>query len=142
MVPFNKPHRFKVVKIRSGEVEVKLPFTRSNMNHINGLHACALATLSEYTTGLTLLTSLNSKEYRIIMQRMEMEYHYQGKTDAVAHYQITDEWLTNSIYEPLKSDAAVVVPCKIDISDTGQNKLATGTIYWQVKSWSQVKTKL
>ena len=141
MIPFNKPHRFKVLKIRSGMVEVKLPFTRSNMNHISGLHACALATLAEFTTGLTLLTSLDAKEYRIIMQKMEMNYLYQGKTDAIARYEVNDKWLNDNIINPAKDGAPVVVSCEVDILDIQQNKLAEGTIYWQIKSWTDVRTK-
>ncbi len=73
-VPFNKPHRFRIQKIEKGKVEIKLPFIRKNQNHIKGLHACSMATLAEYSTGLTLLSCLDPKKYRLIMQKIEMEY--------------------------------------------------------------------
>jgi acyl-coenzyme A thioesterase PaaI-like protein len=142
MIPFNKPHGFRITQITGDSVTVLLPYTKSNFNHIKGLHACALATVSEYATGFLLITRLNPKQYRIIMQRLEMEYHYQGKTDATAQFTISDEWIRAHIYTPLASADAVVVPCEITIRDTNNNLLTTGKIYWQIKEWRKVKTQV
>ncbi|MCK5104546.1 MAG: DUF4442 domain-containing protein, partial [Cyclobacteriaceae bacterium] len=49
MVPFNKPHGFKVVEIGDYHLKTMVPYKKSNFNHIKGIHACALATLSEFT---------------------------------------------------------------------------------------------
>lgn len=76
------------------------------------------------------------------MQRLEMNYHYQGKMDAFAEFKISEEWLSQQIYEPLKSTEAVVVPCEIKIHDKQGNHLTTGVVYWQIKAWSKVKTKV
>ncbi|MCK5368211.1 MAG: DUF4442 domain-containing protein, partial [Cyclobacteriaceae bacterium] len=78
MVPFNKPHGFKVVEIGDYHLKTMVPYKKSNFNHIKGIHACALATLSEFTTGFLLLTSLDPKKYRLIMQNLSMDYHYQA----------------------------------------------------------------
>ena len=51
MVPFNKPHKFKVLDLSNHEVTMFIPYRRSNFNHIKGLHATAVATVSEFTTG-------------------------------------------------------------------------------------------
>ena len=51
-VPFNSPHKFLITAIDAGNVSIKLPYIRKNKNHINGIHACALATVCEYATGL------------------------------------------------------------------------------------------
>jgi len=71
MIPFNKPHGFKVLQISDQEVRTFIPYKRKNFNHIRGLHATALATLSEFTTGLLLLNVLGSKNFRIIL-RMQL----------------------------------------------------------------------
>ena len=55
LIPFNKPHGFKVLAISDHEVTTLIPYKKKNFNHIRGLHATALATLSEFTTGLMLL---------------------------------------------------------------------------------------
>ena len=141
MIPFNGPHSFRIVSIEKGSIKVKLPFKKRNQNHIRGLHACALATLAEYSTGLTLVSCLDPGAYRIIMQKIQMEYYYQGKTDAIASFSITDEWLKENILDIVESGSPVIVPCIIDIYDIDNNKLATGNIFWQIKSWKYVKTK-
>lgn len=142
MIPFNKPHGFKILEITDDRLKTFVPYKKRNFNHIRGIHACALATLSEFTTGFLMISRLDMKKYRIIMQRMEMDYHYQAKMDAVGVFQITDEWMEKEIYEPLKSKEAIVVPCEIKIEDIDGNHLTTGKVFWQVKSWDKVKTKV
>lgn len=141
MIPFNKPHGFKVEEISDCAIRTSLPFKRRNFNHIKGLHACALATLSEFTTGFLMVSRLDPKKYRIILKTLEMDYHYQGKMKAYGTFEITDEWLQEKIYKPLEADEATVVVCEIKIHDADGNHLTTGKVHWQVKSWSKVKTK-
>lgn len=142
MIPFNKPHGFKVVSIEQHKLRTKIPYKRRNFNHIRGLHACALATISEFTTGFLLITNLDPKKYRLIMQRLEMDYHYQGKMDAFAEFIATEDWLQKNIYTPLETQESVVVECTVQIHDTNQNLLTTGKVFWQVKSWEKVRTKV
>lgn len=142
MIPFNKPHGFKVVEITDTTIKTKLPYKRGNFNHIKGLHACALATLSEFSTGFLMISRLDPKKYRIILKTLEMEYHYQGKMDGFGTFEINDKWLEEMIYNPLKENESTVVICEIKIHDTEGNHLTTGKVHWQVKSWDKVKTKL
>jgi acyl-coenzyme A thioesterase PaaI-like protein len=142
MIPFNKPHGFKVVEITDTTIKTKLPYKRGNFNHIKGLHACALATLSEFSTGFLMISRLDPKKYRIILKTLEMEYHYQGKMDGFGTFEINDQWLEEKIYNPLKENESTVVICEIKIHDTEGNHLTTGKVHWQVKSWDKVKTKL
>ena len=60
VIPFNKPHNLKVVHIDSNKVVVNIPYKKSNLNHIKGLHACVQATAAEYASGLLLLSRLGS----------------------------------------------------------------------------------
>ena len=142
MVPFNKPHGFKVMEIGDYHLSTVIPYKKRNFNHIRGLHACALATLSEFTTGFLLVSKLDGKKFRLIMQRLEMDYHYQGKMNATAHFSTTEKWFTENIYEPLKSRDAVVVPCEVAIHDEKGNHLTTGKVFWQIKNWSKVRTRV
>ena len=141
MIPFNKPHGFRVVEIGDFYIKTKIPYIRRNFNHIRGLHACALATLSEFTTGFLLVARLDAKKYRLIMQRLEMDYHFQGKMDAFAAFEITEAWLENEIFVPLSKAQAVVVVCEVKITDGQGNLLTTGRVHWQIKDWQKVKTK-
>lgn len=142
MIPFNKPHGFKVVQIEDYRLKTLMPYRKSNFNHIRGLHACGLATLSEFTTGFLLLSNLNMKKYRIIMQRLEMDYHYQGKMDATAEFTISKEWLEQQVITPLHTQESVVIPCEVKIHDEKGNHLTTGKVFWQIKDWAKVKTKI
>ena len=140
MIPFNKPHGFKVLEISEQEVKTFIPYKRRNFNHIRGLHATALATLSEFTTGLMLLNVLGTKNYRIILQRLDIEYHYQGKMDATANFKVTEQWLNEKIYRPLEHLDSIILPCPVVIHDIQGNQLTSATIYWQLKPWENVKT--
>ena len=142
MIPFNSPHKFRIIEIGDFHLKTLIPYRRKNLNHIKGLHACALATVSEFTTGFLLLSKLDAKKYRLIMKRLEMEYHYQGKMDAVASFEIDDAWMQTHVYDPLKSNASVVVNCEVKIHDVQGNHLTTGHIHWQIKEWQKVKTKV
>lgn len=142
MIPFNKPHGFRIIEIEDFRIKTLMPYKRSNFNHIRGLHACGLATISEFTTGFLLLSSLDMNKYRIIMQRLEMDYHYQGKIDATAEFTISKEWLEKNVVAPLSTQDAVVVPCEVKIHDVKGNHLTTGKVFWQFKDWSKVKTKV
>lgn len=141
MIPFNKPHGFKITEIGDYHIKLLLPYKRRNLNHIKGLHACALATLSEFATGLLLISKLGFNTYRIIMQRLEMDYHYQGKMNATAHFAISESWLNDQIYHPLKTAESINVICEIKIFDAQNNHLTTGKVHWQIKEWKRVKTK-
>ncbi|MEM7109652.1 MAG: DUF4442 domain-containing protein [Bacteroidota bacterium] len=142
MIPFNKPHGFKVSKISESRIKTTLPYRKSNFNHIKGIHACAMATVSEFATGFLLLSRLDPQKYRIIMQTLQMDYHYQGKMDAYAEFEMTDEWLEANVYSPLENADRVVVICKVKIIDISGNHLSTGKVHWQVKPWDKVKTKV
>lgn len=142
LIPFNKPHKFTVVRIDEEAVEIRLPYKKKNLNHIKGLHACAMATLAEYSTGFMMLTQLDPKKYRIIMKRIEMDYHYQGKTDATCHFLLDKSIIENEIVKPLEQKDSIIFTARPEIYDSQKNHLATGTVHWQVKLWEKVQTKM
>lgn len=142
MIPFNKPHQFEITEIGTDSLKVLLPYKKKNMNHIRGIHACAMATVTEFTSGLMLISKLDAKKFRLIMQRLEMDYHYQGKKDAYATYSLSDGWLDEHVYTPLKTADSVVVTCEVRIHDSDNNHLTTGKVYWQIKDWQKVRTKV
>jgi hypothetical protein len=141
MIPFNLPHGFEVTMLSDTSVKTLLPYKRKNLNHVRGLHACALATLSEFTTGFLLISRLGMDRYRLILQKLEIDYHYQGKTDGFAEFVIDEEWLQQKVYQPLQTNEAVVIPCQVKIMDKNGNQLTTAMVHWQLKDWKKVKTK-
>lgn len=141
-IPFNKPHGFWVEKLNKNKAEISVPYKKSNFNHIRGIHACALATVSEYATGLLLLSNLDSGKYRIIMKEMNIQYFYQAKMDVKAVFELDSNWIQNHVIIPLENQDSIVVSPQISIYDTNKNHISTATIHWQIKKWDKVKTKV
>ena len=105
-------------------------------------HLDSLQRQGIFTTGLLLVSRLDPARYRIIMQSIRMDYHYQGKMDATAEFGIDPSWLEREIYTPLQQQESVLVPCTVLIHDRDGNHLCSGQVSWQVKSWKKVKTKV
>lgn len=141
-IPFNRPHGFKVVSISDYEVKVKIPYWRINQNHLKGLHACCLATAAEYCSGFLLLHKLGMKNYRLIMESMNVSYKYQGKTEAYAIFKIDEEDFQSNVLRPLKEEGIVYKKCVIEVHDISGNLLCEAQTNWQIKTWDKVKTKL
>ena len=141
MVPFNKPHHFRILEIGDTHVKTFLPYRRRNLNHVNGLHACALATLTELSSGFLLASRLDPKKFRLILKRLEVDYLYQGKMDAVCEFRLSDEMIQKSITGPLHSLESTVFVAEVNIFDLKGNQLTAGKAHWQIKEWGKVRTK-
>ena len=141
VIPFNLPHKFKITHISDELIKTELPFIRKNLNHLKGVHACAMATLAEYSTGLFLLSKASSGGYRLIMKSIHMEYHYQAKTKLHASFGMTDEEFEREVQVPLKNEGVLLRDYKVELFDDSNNHVATGTMQWQLKDWNKVKTK-
>lgn len=142
MIPFNRPHGFRIVEIGDLHVRTKLPYRTKNLNHLKGLHACALATITEITGGFIFVTQLDPHRYRIILKKLEVDYLYQGKTDAFGEFRITQNWMNEQVIEPLQTVEAVEVVSEVNLFDAAGNQLTAGRATWQIKDWQKVKTKL
>ncbi|HKC69342.1 MAG TPA: DUF4442 domain-containing protein [Bacteroidia bacterium] len=141
-VPFNNPHKLKIQGIADDGITIVAPYTKNNLNHIKGIHACLLATLCEYATGLSLLLHLSPKEYRIILKNIGMTYHFQAKTEVFVKFNITKKEIEENILLPLKNQEAIFKEFTIDVYDANKNHICTGLINWQIKAWKNVKMKI
>ncbi len=141
-IPFNKPHRLKISAISDTEISVTAFNKRYNQNHIKGIHACLLATLCEYVSGLSLTMHLPANEYRIILKTIQMTYHYQAKLDVSVKFKLDREEIEKAILVPLKTEDAVFREFTVDAYDTASNHICTGLINWQIKAWKNAKLKI
>lgn len=141
-IPFNKPHNIRIVNVEPDSVTTTIPLKRKNLNHIKGIHACGLATTAEFCSGLVLLRRLNPKKYRLIMQKLEVEYLYQAKHTCTARFELDNATFESEILKPLNEDGVVFYTCKIPVHDTEGNQVATAQTRWQIKAWKSVKTTL
>ena len=140
-VPFNRPHKIRVVAVDGVSVKASINYSKKNMNHIRGIHACAIATVSEYVAGLCLLQSFHPKKYRIIMSSLEATYHYQAKRKLNAVAQLSPK-AVDDVKMQLKAEASVKHVMVSEVLDVDNNHVATVKTTWQVKPWSKVKLKL
>lgn len=142
IIPFNRPHGFRVAPLKEGGISVEVPYWRINRNHIKGIHACALATAAEMCSGLTVLEQLDPKHYRMIMRELRMQYHYQAKRRTIASSAPTIDEIEEQVVRPLQQAEAVDYTNTVILRDVSGNHIATGTVTWQVKPWSKVRTKV
>ncbi len=140
-IPFNLPHTLKIISISEEKLETALPYKRKNLNHLKGIHACAIATLAEYTSGIFLLQKASSSGYRIIMKSIHVEYHYQAKSSVKASFGMSDEEFERRVSTPLNENGVLLDDFNVEVHDDKGNHIATGTIQWQMKDWSKVRTK-
>ena len=140
-VRFNRPHRFKISKITPDYVQTFAPYIKKNFNHVRGIHACAIATVGELAAGIALMFHFSPAHYRVIMSRIEIDYHYQAKKDVTATARLSPETIT-SLQNELQKNGKAIQAVITTLKDTDDTDIATVKTIWQVKTWLTVKTKL
>ena len=142
IIPFNRPHGFHIVELAEDRVRTCASYRRSNHNHIRGIHACAIATVAEFSAGLLLLSRLDPARYRLIMSNLEVEYVYQAKQDITAETTLSQSALQEKVLGPLATQEACTIVMETHIADTAGNTVASAHTTWQIKRWDKVKTKV
>ena len=139
-VPFNSPHRLRIMEMGEGYAKVRLPFIRSNRNHVNSVHACALATLCEFTSGISVMTLLSSDKYRIVLKSLQMEYQYRGRGDVFCEYRLDPQAFIKDHVDSLESGLSLLYETVAKVRDMEGNIICTGQAVWQIKKWESVKS--
>lgn len=142
MIPFNRPHRFRLLEVGDDFIRTTAPYRRRNHNHIRGIHACGIATVAEFSSGLLLLSRLDPRTYRLIMSRLDIEYLYQAKSAIVAETCLGDSRLQKEILAPLLRSGSLVKTLQTKVIDEGGNLVARADITWQIKPWTRVRTRV
>ncbi len=142
LIPFNRPHGIRILELGKEHVKTTASYRRSNQNHIRGIHACCIATVAEFSSGLLFLSRLNPARYRLIMSHLDIEYHYQAKSAIVAETCLSDQQLKGDILKPLADTDKLLFTQTTEIHDIRRNHIATARVTWQIKRWDAVKTKV
>lgn len=140
MVPFNRAHKFKILKVEENSIKISLPYIKNNLNHVRGIHACAIATLSELCTGLMILTKLDPANYRLIMKKIDIEYFYQAKMNVWASYELRDDQVKSMISD--LDNGSIEYLAQLKVFDEQGSEICEAKILWQLKAWTDVKTKV
>lgn len=142
VIPFNRPLKLRVVSLSQNDIRIRLPYRRSNFNHLRGLHACALATAAEYACGLLLLRKLGASQYRLIMKELKCEYTYQGRSSAHVEVRMEENFFQSKVLDVLKNSESAEIPLHAEVFDSDNNQLCKAELLWQVKEWKAVKTPI
>jgi hypothetical protein len=140
-IPFNIPHGLRITAFSSTSIDTMLPLKWKNKNHLGSMHACALATIGEFTGGALVVSQLDPAKYRLILKELKMEYFYQAKTDVIARFEMSDEELNTKIIEPLTKESAIFFPIIVKVFDLNNNHVCTASTNWQLKSWQKTTSK-
>lgn len=140
MIPFNAPHGFWVDYKDDDEVLVRIPYRRKNLNHVKGIHACALATACEYASGLAIASGMDSKTFRYLLSSIKVDYTFQAKTDIVVSCKRSDLEI-DKVIEELKSNESTTLVVSVYAVDKQGNKVCFCQTTWHIKYWDKVRTK-
>ncbi|MES2614620.1 MAG: DUF4442 domain-containing protein [Bdellovibrionota bacterium] len=112
-----------VQKIENGFAVVTLKDRKAVRNHLDSIHAIALANVGEFTTGLSVISQLNGKA-KAILVRIEAEYLKKARGDVTAE-------ATSHIPENLTQDTEFKVIANIK---NLQNEIVCKvTAIWRVR---------
>lgn len=142
LVPFNKSHGVRVLSLGDDRVQTMAPYRRRNHNHLGGVHACCIATVAEFSSGLLLLSRLNPNRYRLIMAKLEIDYQQQAKGAIIATTILSAAELQQRLLHPLTESDKVQTALVTEVHDEAGKLLATALVTWQVKAWDKVRTTL
>lgn len=142
VIPFNAPHGIRLTHLDGEGATCELPYKRRNFNHLKGMHACAMATVAEFTSGIFLLNKVGSASYRLIMRSLRVDYHYQAKHTVISTIHMEDQEFQDSVMNPLGAEGVCFHTFQVELHDTEKNHIATAYIDWQLKAWAKTKTAL
>lgn len=121
-VPYTGSMGANVVSLQDGSAVVSLSDRRSVRNHLNSIHAVALANLGEFTANLALIT-LCPSHGRFIVTRMESEYLKKAR----GLLYCTCDIPTDLPWDTVERTAATAV-----ITDAQDEVVCRVTIYWKL----------
>ena len=133
-LPFNRPHRISIAGVDAEKVSVALPDRKSNRNHLGGMHACAIATALEFSSGASILIEVGMRDYRIIMSRIEVDYLAKPQGHCVAtSYRNTPEVL--GLSGVLEKEGVARVQLGAALYDARGEHCAHALVHWPLKAW-------
>lgn len=138
LIPFNRHHGLFLSILDNNTAKAELPLSRSNQNHLGSMHACALATVGEYCSGMLLIRNFSPTSCRIIIERLDIQYHQQAKTHVYAHAFLSSETI-EQIAKNLNDFGQTSTTLEAQLHNRENNLVAIIKTTWQIKKWSQIK---
>ncbi|MFW2372131.1 MAG: hotdog fold domain-containing protein [Gammaproteobacteria bacterium] len=127
MVPYSGTMKARVLRLEPGYAKVRLDDRRKVRNHLNSIHAIALANLGELASGLSLLMSLPDN-VRGIVTGLNIEYIKKARGDLMAEGRCN--------LPAVSEDMDIVAYA--DIKDSEGELVARISVDWRVGPVAQV----
>lgn len=115
--PYSGSIGAEVLELGAGYSRLKMPDTKKVRNHLDSIHACAMATLTETSVGLSVLYTL-PKTARGIATNMHLEYHAKARGPITAECR----WPVPALDEATEQDI------EVSLTDESGTKVATGSV--------------
>ena len=122
VVPYTGTIRPLVLRFEPGHVTIEMRDRRCVRNHLNSIHAVALANLGEASSGLALFTVLPEK-LRGIVTKLSIEYSKKARGTLVAEGRCSSDF-------SLQSDSEHIVIATI-VNQSGET-VAITTTHWRI----------
>jgi|ERR1019366_2026682 acyl-coenzyme A thioesterase PaaI-like protein len=119
-VPYTGSIGARIETLEPGHARVSLRDRRAVRNHLDSIHAIALANLCELATGLAMLTAAGGS--RGILVGLQMEYRKKARGHVFAECSCTPPVVT----EPIEMRVAA------NISDAAGDIVAVATATWRL----------
>ena len=121
-VPYSGSIKADVIHLEAGFVQVALKDRRKIRNHLNSIHAIALANLGELASGLAMITALPSGT-RSIVTHLDIEYLKKARGRLCAEGRATPPKMINDSVESLAT---------ADILDEEGDLVACVSVLWRL----------
>jgi acyl-coenzyme A thioesterase PaaI-like protein len=120
-VPYSGSIDARVLELRSGYALLKLKDRKFVRNHLNSIHAIALANLGELCSGLAFVWSL-PPEMKGIVTEIRIEYHKKARGTLYAE----------STSPTLETKTSQIVQVQAQIIDQAKNLVCTVHVTWKI----------
>jgi len=121
-VPYTGTIKASVTDLKPGLVKVLLKDRRGIRNHLNSIHAIALANLGELASGLAMITAVPSGT-RTIVTNLEIEYLKKARGILIAEGRANPPTTVTDDIESL---------AYADITDAAGDLVACVTVLWKL----------
>jgi acyl-coenzyme A thioesterase PaaI-like protein len=121
MVPYSGALGARVESLEPGHVRVRLADRRAVRNHLNSVHAIALANLGEMASGLAMTTAL-PPGIRSIVTGLSIEFSKKARGVLIAESRVTVPDVTTDIEHDVRAE----------IRDAAGEVVATVTVRWRL----------
>jgi len=132
VVPFNRPHRIRVVELAAEQCKVALPWRRRNLNHVGTMHACALATAAEYASGLCLMNAMEHDRVRLVMANLNITYPRRAQSECTAVAKLDSQHFADILAQLDKEGRGAFV-LKAQVKNADNEVVASAEITWHLK---------